>query len=360
MSKTVRELVPSLVYEDILDITGRDLPWEELDGKTLLITGANGFISYYMALACLTRNDLHGSGIRILGLVRSRANAEKKYGEILEREDISLLVQDVCDEIHVEGVDYVIHAASQASAWHFEHDPVGTINANLTGTRQALEVAKRCGATALLFSSLKVYGSFAWETPRAIREEDTGYIDHTSYKNCYAIGKRAAETLCASYSRQYGIPVKIVRPSYIYGPTIMTDDRVWAQFLVNVIRGEDIVLKSNGSPYRSFCYVSDAVAAVFAVLLKGQSMQPYNISSDESNVTIRGLARCALEAFPERKRKLSFVNKEDEAEPKLTDSVWEILDNEKLRSLGWEAHIKPVEGLRRAAKIMEEQERNER
>ncbi len=352
MNKTIKELVPSLVYEDVCSVTERTLPWEKLENKRILITGANGFISYYLALACLVRNDLYGSGIRICGLVRSRENAQKKYGEILKRDDIELLVQDVCEEIAPGKADYIIHAASQASAWHFEHDPVGTINANLTGTMQVLELAKKCEAEVLMISSLKIYGSFGDNPKAALLEEDNGYIDQTSYKNCYAIGKRAAETLCASYSRQYGIPVKIVRPSYIFGPTTMHDDRVWAQFIVNVIRDEDIVLKSSGAPYRSYCYVTDTVAAIFTVLLKGENMQPYNISSEKGNITIRGLARAAIEAFPEKRLKLSFVNKEDEQEPDITNSVCEILDSQRLQSLGWEARVEITEGIRRAALIM--------
>ena len=141
MGKTIKELVSELVYTDVESVTDRDLPWEELNKKTVLVTGANGFISYYVVLALLMRNDRYQAGTKVIGLVRSRENAEKKYGEILDREDISLQVQDVCELTDCGRVDYIIHAASQASAWHFEHDPVGTINANLIGTQKVLELA---------------------------------------------------------------------------------------------------------------------------------------------------------------------------------------------------------------------------
>ena len=95
MGKTIKELVSELVYTDVESITNRDLPWEELDQKTVLVTGANGFISYYMVLALLLRNERYQTGTKVIGLVRSRENAEKKYGEILDREDITLQVQDV-------------------------------------------------------------------------------------------------------------------------------------------------------------------------------------------------------------------------------------------------------------------------
>ncbi len=353
MNRKIEELVTPCVYEDVLSVVRRSLPWEKLDHKRVLITGANGFISYYLVLTCLIRNDLYDSGIQVVGLVRSLEHAQKKYGDVLERSDIHLMVQDVCAELDPGKVDVVIHAASQASAWHFEHDPVGTINANLLGTQRVLETARKYGAEVLMISSLKIYGSFR-DCPRdVIREEDSGYLDQTSYKNCYAVGKMAAETLCASYHKQYGIPVKIVRPSYIYGPTTMKDDRVWAQFITNVIRNEDIVLKSNGAPYRSFCYVTDTAAAIFTVLLKGEEMQPYNIASELGNITIRGFAKTAVEVFPEKHLKLSFVNKEDEKEPEITAGVCEILDSSRLQNLGWQAEVGLKEGIRRAVRIME-------
>lgn len=355
MNRTIKELVPELVYRDVCSVIERELPWEQLDHKRIMITGANGFISYYLVLSCLVRNDQYDCGITVYGLVRSLEHAKKKYGNILERDDIHLCVQDVCDAIDIEKVDYIIHAASQASAFHFENDPVGTINANLLGTQRILELARKCEAEVLMISSLKVYGSFQNASQDLIKEEDSGYIDQISYKNCYAMGKRAAETLCASYSKQYDIPIKIVRPSYIYGPTTMSDDRVWAQFIANVIRNEDIVLKSNGAAYRSYCYVTDTVAAIFTVLVKGKNMQPYNISSEKSNISIRNFARAAVAAFPERKLRLVFERLEDEAEPDQDISPKEILDNDKIKCLGWDAYVTPIEGIRRATLIMEDQ-----
>ena len=108
--------------------------------------------------------------------------------------------------------------------------------------------------------------------------------------------------------------IKIVRPSYIFGAASLDDDRVWAQFIANVVRGENILLKSNGAPYRSFCYVTDTAAAMLMVLLKGENMYPYNISSEGGNVTIRDFAKKAVEAFPEKGLTLSFANPEDEKE----------------------------------------------
>ena len=343
------------VYQDILSVADAELPWTKLQNKTVLITGANGFIAYYLTLSMLIRNDLYGDNITVLALVRNRSKAEKRFGDILQRKDIQLLVQDVCEDISTDKkADYIIHSASQASAYFFENDPVGTIDANLTGTYKVLEYARKCQATTLFVSSLKVYGALHTGKLK-IEETDVGYLDHTSYKNCYAQGKRASETLCASFHKQYGMSIKIARPSYIYGASGLDDDRVWAQFIANIVRNENILLKSNGAPYRSFCYVTDTAEALLKILLDGENIFPYNIADEKSNVTIRDFAGTAVSAFPERNLKLSFANKQDEKEPELSfmDRTPEILDSTRLNNLGWRAKVDLIQGIKRAVKIVE-------
>ena len=342
MAKTVKELVGENIYKDLWVILEADIPWRNLEDQSVLITGAGGFISYYLVCALLAKNDESDSHIKVLGIVRNMERAREKYGDLLQRPDFKLYEQDVCEEFAMEeAADYVIHAASQASAWHFENDPVGTIQANLTGTVKALEYAKKSESrSTLLVSSLKVYGQ-VHDGSKILKEETVGYLDHTSYRNCYAQGKRAAETLAASYHKQHGMSVKIARPSYIYGPARLDDDRVWAQFIANVVKGESILLKSNGGAYRSFCYVADTAAALLLILLKGEDVQPYNISAEHSNITIRGFAKTAVEVFPEKGLTLSFANKEDEVEPDLSyfTATPEILAHEKIDGLGFEAKI---------------------
>lgn len=134
MEQKIINLVHEYIYEDILSVANANLPWEKLKDSTILITGAAGFIGYYLTMAMLIRNDLYNDNIKVLALVRNRQKSEKRFGDALKRDDIELIVQDVCDDIKTdEKADYIIHAASQASAYFFENDPVGTIDANLTG-----------------------------------------------------------------------------------------------------------------------------------------------------------------------------------------------------------------------------------
>ena len=357
MDYKVKDYVKKSIYTNLEDIANAPISWDKLRGKTLLLTGAGGFIGYYMTCGILLRNDLYGDNIKVLALERFGDFAKKKFGKLLDRDDVELIVQDITEPIKAERADFVIHAASQASAIEFERDPVGTISANLSGTENALNFAKDSNSEAsLIVSSLKVYGTLYTGKPY-IEEDDNGYVDFTSYKSCYAIGKRAAETLAASYSKQYGMNIRIVRPSYIFGASRLDDDRVWAQFIANIVRGQDILLKSNGATNRSFCYVTDTVTAMLHVLLDGENCVPYNISNEKSNTTIRGFAQAACEVFPERSMKLAFANPEDEVmpEPSPLDPTPEIMDNKRIRSIGWEPKIDLKEGIRRAVAILEEE-----
>nr|WP_316624325.1 NAD-dependent epimerase/dehydratase family protein [uncultured Ruminococcus sp.] len=357
MDYKVIDHVKKSIYTNLEDIANAPISWDKLRGKTLLLTGAGGFIGYYMTCGLLLRNDLYGDNIKVLALERFGDFARAKFGKLLDRDDVTLIEQDITVPIEAERADFVIHAASQASNIEFERDPVGTISANLSGTQNALDFAKESGSEAsLIVSSLKVYGTLYTGKPY-IEEDDNGYVDFTSYKNCYAIGKRAAETLAASYSKQYGMNIRIVRPSYIFGASRLDDDRVWAQFIANIVRGQDILLKSNGATNRSFCYVTDTVTAMLHVLLDGENCVPYNISNEKSNTTIRGFAQAACEVFPERNMKLAFANPEDEImpEPSPLDPTPEIMDNKRIRSIGWEPKIDLKEGIRRAVAILEEE-----
>ena len=139
----VENQITGRLYQDILEIEEYDIDWDQFSGKSILITGANGFIAFHMAAAMLLWNDMHPDRepVLVYGLVRNKAKAEAKYGKLCDREDLILFEEDVCsfstDSLKKSGeerdnhLDYIIHAASQASAKQFNEDPVGTINANL-------------------------------------------------------------------------------------------------------------------------------------------------------------------------------------------------------------------------------------
>jgi nucleoside-diphosphate-sugar epimerase len=291
-----------IIEEDLRQIAAADLPWALLAGKTVLVTGANGFLPAYMVETLLYRNE-HAAGpaTQVIGLVRNRARAEARFAAYRGRPDLRLLVQDVCEPVVLaEPVHCIIHAASQASPKYYGRDPVGTLGPNVLGTHHLLGLAAAQHVEAFLFfSSGEVYGQVAPERIPT-REQDYGWLDPADVRSCYGESKRMGETMCVAWAQQYGVPAKIVRPFHTYGPGMRLDDgRVFADFVADIVQGRDIVLKSDGSAIRAFCYLADATRGFFAVLLNGATGQAYNIGSPEE-ISILELARLLVDSFPEK------------------------------------------------------------
>ena len=358
MDYNVKSCVNSGIYNDLYEIASSDVDFNKFKDSSVLIAGAYGFLGYYLTASLLLRNDLYSDNCKVIALVRDRKKAEQRFGKLLRRDDLTLCVQDVTEPIKAEHADYVIHAAGCASAESFKSDPSGTADANLSGTSNLLEFARKCKSkAALIISSLKVYGVIYGDKGK-ISEGDSGYIDFASPSNCYAMSKRAAETLAADYCDEFGMNVKIARPAYIYGTARKDDDRVWAQFFKNAADGQDILLKSDGSAKRSFIYITDAVSALFTVLLNGENAVLYNISDDSSNITIRGFAEKICDVFPEKGLKLRFLNPADEQEQKELNTplnrLPDALDSSRVLTLGWKPRVDLEQGIRRAVSTADE------
>ena len=129
----------AVILEDLEHIVSQPVSWDKLQGKTVLVTGASGMIASYLVFTLLYLNDTRHLNIRVLALVRNGEKAKQQFGNILVRSDITLLIQDVSQVLDYSGpVDYIVHAASQASPRFFTTDPVGTIQANTMGTENML------------------------------------------------------------------------------------------------------------------------------------------------------------------------------------------------------------------------------
>jgi UDP-glucuronate decarboxylase len=335
-----------IVEEDLRRITSSGLPWEELSGKTVLVAGANGFVPAYMLETLLYLNDASNMGIRVIAMVRNREKAMRRFGHLTHRRDLTMQVQDVREAYAGQRpVDYVIHAASQASPKFFGVDPVGTFEANVIGTQHMLRLAHESGSKGFLFfSSGEVYGQ-PRDVSIKVGEGGYGYLDPLKVRSCYSEGKRAGETLCACYHSQYGVPAKIVRLSHTYGPGMeLNDGRVFADFVSDIVAGRDIVLKSDGSARRPFCYLADATVAFFKVLLEGAGGEAYNVGSGE-RCSILELAETLCRLFPASK----VVRQAREAGDRYMASPVQgfELDLAKIKALGWEATTSIEEGFRR-------------
>lgn len=335
-----------IVAEDVRTVLAASLPWRELDGAEVLVTGAAGFLAGYLIETLMAMRPLLGFGPKaVVGLVRDRRRAEFRFAHHAARRELKLVEGDVKDGISGVAPQYIIHAASYASPRYYLTDPVGILQANLAGTAAMLELARGTRGKLLFFSSSEVYG----QTERIpTREDDYGYLDPTAVRSCYAESKRAAETMCACWAHQHGVHATIVRPFHTYGPTVTLDDgRVFADFVSDVIAGRDIVMKSEGLAQRAFCYVADAIEGFFTILLKGASGQAYNIGNDREEISIRGLAETLSGLFPER----GLVVVSDPAAKSSTYAASPVLRNApdiaRARELGWTPRTPLVEGFRR-------------
>ncbi len=328
-----------IIEEDLAKITSFDLPWSKFEGKTVLVSGANGFLPAYLVETLLYLNETkHQIPTQVIGLVRNVDKARVRFVEYLSRNDLKLIVQDVSVPVKINGpVDFIIHAASQASPKYFGSDPVGTLSANVLGTYHLLNLAQTKQVEGFLFfSSGEVYGQVPPDQI-PIYETAYGYLDPASVRACYAESKRMGETMCVAWHHQFGVPVKIVRPFHTYGPGMRLDDgRVFADFVANIVHNQDIVMMSDGSAIRPFCYLADATAGFFTVLLKGQAGQAYNIGNPEAEISILDLAETLVALFPEKK--LHVVRQPTVVTPSgylPSPIVRNSPDITKVRQLGW-------------------------
>lgn len=351
---SINKLKNGIIEEDVERIISENLPWDKLADTSVLVTGANGMIPSYIVYTLLGLNDTFDLGIKVIALVRNEAKAQSIFGDLLTRNDLELVVHDMAEPLTtpnstctaLEGaIDYIFHGASPARPQQHKSNPVDTIRANMTGTLSLLDLAVRKGSRSfILMSSSEVYGSV--KKDGSITETDYGWLDPLDPRSCYSEGKRAAETLCASFKAQYGIDCRIPRFAHIYGPGMsMSDGRVQADFAANVVRGEDILMKSDGSSQRAYTYVGDAVSGLFYALLKGTETA-YNIADSDNVISIRQLAEAFIACCSEKNLKL-IINIDQETAGKFNPAKYIGLDNSKIKALGWAPKIGIAEGTKR-------------
>ncbi len=268
-----------------------------LASTTLVVTGAGGFLCSYLVDVVAALNDSgRQAPCRIIAVDNFRSGVPERAEHWRGRPDVRLVAHDVCRPLELdEPVDWIVHGASIASPSFYRRFPLETIDVNVNGTRHMLELARRGARGMLHLSSSEVYGD---PEPAAvpIAEEYRGNVSCTGPRACYDESKRLGETLCATYFRLYGTPVKIVRPFNVYGPGQRLDDRrVVPDLVAAALRREPLVLHSDGRATRAFCYVRDAVAGMLHVLLSDAGGECFNVGNDREEVSIRRLAELVRE-----------------------------------------------------------------
>ena len=278
--------------------------FSKLQGKHLLIIGGAGFLGYYLVQSVLHYNETLSEQSRvrltvfdnfIRGMPQWLSALEGKAGLTIDRYDVSNpLTQD-----H-GAFDFIIHAASIASPLYYRKYPIETMDANVNGLRNVLEYAVtareqgRPVAGILFYSTSEIYGD---PDPDNIPTPETyrGNVSCTGPRACYDESKRYGETLCVNFAQQHQIPVQIARPFNNYGPGLkLTDARVLPDFVRNVLAGEDIVMYSDGTPTRTFCYIADAIVGYYRILFRGAAGESYNIGIETPEVSMRTLAESVV------------------------------------------------------------------
>ena len=248
-------------------------------------------------------------------------------------------------------IDYIVHGAAITVSKEMVEHCVETLDVAYSGTKKILEIAKDKNVKSVVYlSSMEAFG-----TPDSklseVTEKDLGYIDILSPRSSYSEGKRICETLCACYSSEYNVPVKIIRLAQTLGAGIdYNDTRVTAMFARSVVENKDIILKTKGNSKRQVIYTTDAVSAILAVLLRGASGQSYTACNHETFVSIKDTASLICEKIAENKIKLLFdIQKKNNFAPEVIMN----LSSAKLESLGWKATVGLEEAYRRMIRSFE-------
>lgn len=341
--------VTSVVREDAKRVAAT---WKsalvELSGTTLLISGAGGFLCSFALDVIVALNEIFDEPVTVIAMDNYKTGLPERIAHLNDYPNMRVVNHDVSTAYVPEcAVDWIIHGASIASPSFYRRYPLETIDANVSGTRHMLELARTAGVKGYLqLSSSEIYGD---PEPAAIptSEEYTGRVSCTGPRACYDESKRLGETLSMTYHRLYGVPVKIVRPFNVYGPGQRLDDaRIIPDMMSAAIEDRPIVLFSDGRATRAFCYLADFVIGMLLVLIQGDTGEAYNVGNDEE-VTIVEAAQTMVRIAKSPNVRLEY---RPSADPQyLADNPQRRCPAlQKVRAItGWQAKTMLFEGLER-------------
>ena len=343
-----------IIIDDMKSIYSRRIDWNLFNNKTFFISGAYGMLASYIVFFLMYLNIYEKFNITVIAQGRSKEKANYRFHDFFDNDNFLFTDADILNDIHVDKkIDYIIHAASPASPNFYLKKPIEVILPNSVGTYHLLNLAKTQKVEKFLyFSSVDIYGKT--NSQNGVDEKCVGSIDTLDVHSCYGESKRLGETLCSSYYREYEVNSVIARIAHTYGPTMNVDEdpRVFADFMNCILNNKDIVVKSDGSAKRSFCYIADAVYAFMLLLLKGDFAEAYNVSNTDQFLSIRELAdiMCNIcqnsikAVFAQRSSNDNYI--ENELNKK--NIFWE----NKLLDLGWNHEFTASQGLERVYKFL--------
>ena len=322
-----------------------------LIGKTILVTGAAGFIGRYLIELMSYINQLHPDNpIKIIAVDNWITQPQEKDNRRNMEDSVIYRDVNINDEFTIEDpVDFIIHAAGIASPFYYAKFPLETIEVATTGTKNLLNLAIQKNVEAFLFfSSSEIYGDPDSNHVPTL-ETYAGNVSTVGPRACYDESKRLGETYCKVFQSHYGVPTKIVRPFNIYGPGMKKNDyRVMPDFVNRALSNKPLNIHRPGTQTRTFCYSTDALNGFLRALIKGSPGEPYNIGNSHPEITISDLAS-KLEDILGSPIQKSFVEYPDEYPS--DEPMRRCPDLKKSKAhLEYEPQISLEEGLRRSIK----------
>lgn len=342
MNSILQEDLEEIIHSPIID-------WTKLKDKSILITGATGLIGSILVKALLLKNKKENLNVKLFLLIRDLNEAKKVFKN---EDNIHYIISDIKNyEPENLKLDYIIHGASPTKSKYFIEKPVETMDISIIGTKNILEQAKISNIKSMVYlSSMEMYGIL---NSNDVKENVQGFIDPLNVRSSYSQSKRTCELYGYSYYNEYDVPIKFARIAQTFGAGISSkENRVFKVFADAVLSQQDIILKSDGSTVINFSYTTDTVIGILCILLNGKNGEAYNLVSDKTNMTILDSAKWLTNVYGNENIGVKIeIPKENSG---FAPSNKMVLNNEKIKSIGWNFKYDLKEGYDRLLKYLKE------
>ena len=300
----------------------------------ILITGAAGFLGSHLTKKLLAENH------SVIGIDDLSTGSMVNLEIFKENRNFQFIEHDVRSPIEIP-VEAIFNFACPASPIHYQADPVKTIETNFLGIINMLHLARKHGSTLIQASTSEIYGD-PEITPQT--ENYWGNVNPIGIRSCYDEGKRAAETLCMDYKRQFNVDTRIIRIFNTYGPNMAVGDgRVVSNFIVQALQNENITIYGDGSQSRSFCYVDDLIDGIFSIYRASKKIEtPINLGNPNEFKMIE-LANIVLEEIQSNSKIIYMPLPQDDPTQRCPDI------SKAKEILSWEPKVQLREGIRNTA-----------
>lgn len=271
---------------------------QKIGGKTLLLTGAAGFLGRYFMEVLLVFNENNPKNrIKVIALDSYISSGKSKFDiEAKKFDEVEWIYGDASLAAQLPNrFDYIIHAAGIASPAHYRANPIKTIEVAVNVTKELLEKAKIDNSRFLFFSSSEIYGD---PDPSAIPTKETyrGFVNSRGPRACYDESKRLGETLCWIYQTYFNVHATVARPFNVYGPGMMPKDfRVLPNFATSIAKNESLKVYGSGKQTRTFCYITDAIDGFTKILVESKTPDVFNIGNPTPEISMIDLAKLCVE-----------------------------------------------------------------